>query len=62
MITFILVIIGALNWGLIWIFDFNLVGYIFGDSSITARIIYTLVWISAIVELISHTKSCKMCK
>lgn len=38
-----LVIIGAVNWGLIGIFKFDLVAFLFGDLSILSRIIYTLV-------------------
>ncbi|MEG0995184.1 MAG: DUF378 domain-containing protein [Bacilli bacterium] len=45
-----LVIIGALNWGLIGLFEFNLVEYLFGDlTSIISRIIYGLVGLSGIV-------------
>jgi uncharacterized membrane protein YuzA (DUF378 family) len=48
-IAFSLVLIGALVWGLIGIFNFNLVAAIFGGSgAIISRIIYTLVGISAI--------------
>ena len=36
-------IIGAVNWGLIGIFRFDLVAFIFGDMSWLSRIIYTLV-------------------
>lgn len=46
--TFILTVIGALNWGLIGLFKFNLVGFIFGDMSITSRIIYILVGLAGI--------------
>ncbi len=45
---YILVIIGALNWGLIGFLDFNLVSFLFGDMTIISRIIYGLVGISAI--------------
>ena len=38
-----IVIIGALNWGLIGIFNFNLVGFLFGYTSWLSRIIYILV-------------------
>ena len=44
----ILVLIGALNWGLIGLFDFNLVGLIFGDMSLFSRLIYGLVGLSAV--------------
>lgn len=47
-ITLALVIIGAINWGLIGIFKFNLVDTIFGEMSIISRIIYTLVGISGL--------------
>ena len=45
----VLVIIGALNWGLIGIFGFDFVGALFGGQmSILSRIIYTLVGISGL--------------
>lgn len=47
-IALILVIIGAINWGLIGIFNFNLVDSIFGTMSAISRIIYTLVGISGL--------------
>lgn len=36
-------IIGAINWGLIGLFKFDLVAFLFGDMSILSRIVYTLV-------------------
>lgn len=47
-IALILIIIGAINWGLIGLFNFNLVDAIFGTMSIVSRIIYTLVGISGL--------------
>lgn len=49
-IAFSLVIIGAIIWGLIGIFNFNLVSLIFGagDVAVVSRIIYSLVGISAL--------------
>ncbi len=47
-IALVLIIIGALNWGLIGIFNFNLVETIFGGFSIISRIIYILVGISGL--------------
>lgn len=41
--TLTIVIIGAINWGLIGFFNFNLVAFLFGQSSIISRIIYALV-------------------
>lgn len=47
-IALTLIVIGAINWGLIGIFRFNLVDTIFGTMSILSRIIYTLVGISGL--------------
>ena len=48
-ISLILVIIGAVNWGSIGLFKFDIVGWIFGgQDAVFARIVYTLVCISAI--------------
>ena len=47
-IALVLIIIGALNWGLIGLFNFNLVDAIFGTMSLLSRIIYTLVGISGL--------------
>ena len=44
-----LLIIGGINWGLIGLFQFDLVAWLFsGPSSIISRIVYTLVGLSAI--------------
>ena len=43
-IALLLVIIGAINWGLIGMFQFDLVAYIFGgQGALISRVIYTLV-------------------
>lgn len=47
-IVLILIIIGAINWGLVGIFNFNLVEAIFGGISVITRIIYILVGISGL--------------
>lgn len=48
-LALILVIIGALNWGLIGLFQFDLVAAIFGGSaSVLSRIIYALVGIAGL--------------
>lgn len=46
-----LVIIGAINWGLIGLFDFNLVALLFGGAeSMLTKIIYILVGISGLLS------------
>ena len=48
-LALVLVIIGAVNWGLIGLFSFDLVKAIFGDMSTLSRIVYTLVGLSGLV-------------
>ena len=48
-IALIISIIGSINWGLIGLFQFDLVAWIFGgQGSIISRIVYTLVGLSAV--------------
>ena len=47
-IALVLVVIGAINWGLIGFFKFNLVDTIFGTMSALSRIIYALVGLSGL--------------
>ena len=46
-----LVVIGALNWGLIGIFGFNLVSWIFGSVTVLSRLVYILVGLGGIWSL-----------
>ena len=50
-ICLLLTIVGAINWGLIGIFDFNLVATIFGDGTTLSRIIYSLVGIAGLINI-----------
>ncbi len=53
-LSYILVIVGALNWGLYGMFDFNLVGWIFmGSRSVGAIIAYVIITLAAIWLIIS---------
>ncbi len=47
-LALILMIVGALNWLLVGLFQFNLVAWIFGAGTIMARIIYSIVGLAAI--------------
>lgn len=46
-----IVLIGAINWGLIGFFDFDLVSTLFGQMSILTRIIYALVGIGGLYAI-----------
>ena len=50
-ICLFLTIIGAINWGLIGLFDFNLVTFIFGDATVLTRILYTIIRIAGIINI-----------
>ena len=52
-IAYVLTLIGALNWGLVGIFGFDLVAAVFGDMTVMTRIIYGLVGVSAIITALT---------
>jgi uncharacterized membrane protein YuzA (DUF378 family) len=52
-IALVLVLIGAINWGLVGLFSFDLVATIFGDMTTASRIVYTLVGIAGVYTLVS---------
>jgi uncharacterized protein len=52
LITLTLVIVGGLNWGLVGLFDWNLVAALFGADSLLARAVYVLVGISAVWQFV----------
>ncbi len=47
-----LTFIGALNWGLIGIFGFDLVAWIFGPGTVASSIVYSIIGIAALIWLI----------
>jgi uncharacterized membrane protein YuzA (DUF378 family) len=50
-VALIFTIIGAINWGLIGLFDFNLVESLFGTESFVSNAVYTIVGISGLVNI-----------
>ena len=48
-IALVLVIIGAINWGFVGLFDINLVSLIFGSDSVITNIVYALVGLSGLL-------------
>ena len=55
-VAIILIIIGAINWGLIGFFRFDLIASLFGQLSAISRIIYAIVGIAGIYSLILFWK------
>ncbi len=60
MVTFILLVVGGLNWGLTAL-GYNVVDMVLGEGSTLATLVYLLVGLSAIVEVVSHKKDCRSC-
>ena len=50
-------IIGAVNWGLIGLFRFDLVAFIFGDMSWVTRIVYALLGLSGLYLITFYMKT-----
>ncbi len=52
LIAYVLVIIGALNWGMVGVFNLDVIARLFGPGSLGAKIIYILIGVAAIVMLV----------
>jgi uncharacterized membrane protein YuzA (DUF378 family) len=66
MVAWILVMVGAINWGLIGLggfmgADWNIVGMILGSWPQVLWLVYILVGASAVYEIVMHKNLCKMC-
>lgn len=62
MVSFLLMVVGALNWGLVALFDMNLVDQVFGAGTQLGMVVYVLVAASGVYQLLTHKKDCKVCK
>ena len=61
MVTFLLLIVGGLNWLLVGLLGWD-VGELFGgQGAMISRVIYVLVGLSAVYELMNHKKDCRGC-
>ncbi len=58
-VSFILLVVGGLNWGLVGIGTGDIVSKILGDG--IAQIVFILVGLAAIAEIVTHKKSCTAC-
>lgn len=59
-VSVLLLIVGGLNWLLV-AFGYNAVDMVFGVGSTISAIVYFLVGLSAILEIFTHKKNCRMC-
>ena len=60
-VAFVLVVVGALNWGLVGAGGWNLVEMLLGSWSWLEKLVYILVGLSALYLVFTHKKSCKDC-
>ena len=51
-ICLVLSILGGINWGLVGLFDFNLVTAITGDLNMGARVIYVIIDLASIIKIL----------
>ncbi|OGH43010.1 MAG: hypothetical protein A3B53_03575 [Candidatus Levybacteria bacterium RIFCSPLOWO2_01_FULL_42_15] len=61
MVTVILVLVGALNWGLVGLLNLNLVTTLLGGVPALEKLVYVLVGVSAVVLFVQHKADCKLC-
>ena len=55
-------IIGALNWGLVGVANFNLIDQVLGAGSVASRIVYSVIGLSGLALLASFFMVCPICK
>lgn len=55
-VAMVLLIVGGLNWGLVGLFDIDLVAALFGTQTPLSRIVYVLVGLSALYSIYTSTK------
>lgn len=61
MLTFILLVVGGLNWLLQGLFGWE-IGTIFGgQDALISRVVYVLVGLSAVYEMLIHKSACRLC-
>ena len=59
-VAFTLVLVGALNWGLVALLGLNLVSAVFGSLGLE-QLVYILVGASAVYIALTHSRDCKVC-
>lgn len=60
-LTFVLLVVGGLNWLLVGVFGWDISRFLGGMDSMVARAVYILVGLSAVYEVVTHKGNCKAC-
>ena len=61
MISYMLVIIGALNWLLLGLFNWEISALLGGPTALISRIVFIVIGLAAIYEVATHKSNCKQC-
>ena len=67
LVSWILIIVGGLNWGLVGLSallgggSWNVVSMLLGSMPQLEALVYVLVGAAAVYEIISHKKNCRQC-
>lgn len=61
MLAFSLVIVGAVNWGLVGLMEYNLVTALLGGMPALEKLVYVLVGVSAVYLVFTHKNDCRVC-
>lgn len=59
--AFLLVVVGAINWGLVGLLGFNLVNMIFSSMPGVENIVYILVGVAGVYSIFDHKQNCMLC-
>jgi uncharacterized protein len=60
-VAYMLLWVGGLNWGLVALFNFNLVTAVLGSWPMLVTLVYVLVGASAVYSAMTHMTDCKIC-
>lgn len=59
--AFLLVVVGAVNWGLVGLLNLNVVNMLFGSVDLLEKLVYVLVGASGVWLVLQHKDDCKTC-
>jgi uncharacterized protein len=60
-VTYLLIVVGAVNWGFVGLLKLNLVTMLFGTWPMLEQLVYIAVGLAAIYDLATHMGYCRMC-
>lgn len=61
-VAYLLLVVGGLNWGLVGLFNLDLVEMLFGAWPMLVTLVYILVGLSAVYEFATHQQKCRECE